>query len=241
MSMALTDRNQILAKVLASGVCHSDALVKHAGFGNSFPIVPGHEVVAEVVAVPDTEKRWKVGDWVGGAWHGGHCGAYKFNRPLSFGHQLSVQTGHCKPCRRGLFQMCVEETVNGVYRDGGYGEYVDLRTEAAVALSRDIDPAAYAPLLCAGVTVYNSLRRQNVMAGDLVAIQGLGGLGHLALQYVNKMGYRTVAISSSSAKKEFAMKLGAHEYIDSSKGGEYKRRPLLLCFCRLTDILRRYR
>jgi D-arabinose 1-dehydrogenase-like Zn-dependent alcohol dehydrogenase len=138
--------------------------------------------------------------------------------------------------------MCVEETVNGVYRDGGYGEYVDLRTEAAVALSRDIDPAAYAPLLCAGVTVYNSLRRQNVMAGDLVAIQGLGGLGHLALQYVNKMGYRTVAISSSSAKKEFAMKLGAHEYIDSSQGGESMQSALFRLYsCQLTFTLRRYR
>jgi D-arabinose 1-dehydrogenase-like Zn-dependent alcohol dehydrogenase len=148
-----------------------------------------------------------------------------------------IQTGHCKPCRRGLFQMCVEETVNGVFRDGGYGEYVDLRTEAAVALSRDIDPAAYAPLLCAGVTVYNSLRRQNVMSGDLVAVHGLGGLGHLALQYVSKMGYRTVAISSSASKKDFAMKLGAHDYIDSSQGGEYSPSSMFLsAHLRVTQI-----
>lgn len=115
--------------------------------------------------------------------------------------------------------MCNEKTVNGVYRDGGFGEYVDLRSEAAVSLSKDIDPATYAPLLCAGVTVFNSLRRQNVVSGDLVAVQGLGGLGHLALQYASKMGYRTVAISSSSDKKQFATQLGAHEYIDASQGG----------------------
>lgn len=126
--------------------------------------------------------------------------------------------GNCKACRRGLFQMCDEETVNGVYRDGGYGEYMYLRTEAAVKLHKGIDPVKYAPLLCAGVTVFNSLRQQHVTSGDLVAVSGLGGLGHLALQYANKMGFRTVAISSSADKKDFAMQLGAHEYIDTSKG-----------------------
>ncbi|ETN45081.1 uncharacterized protein HMPREF1541_09957 [Cyphellophora europaea CBS 101466] len=189
----------ILAKVLACGVCHSDAAVQVGAFGNSFPIVPGHEVVGEVVAVPESEKRWKIGDRVGGAWHGGHC-------------------GNCKACRRGLFQMCETETINGVMRDGGYAEYIDLRTEAVVKLDKEIDPAEYAPLLCAGVTVFNSLRQQGVTSGDLVAVSGLGGLGHLAIQYASKMGYRTVAISSSADKKKFASELGAHEYIDTSQG-----------------------
>lgn len=114
--------------------------------------------------------------------------------------------------------MCDTETINGVMRDGGYGEYFNVRSEAAVRLDKSIDPAAYAPLLCAGVTVFNGLRQQHVVPGDLVAVSGLGGLGHLALQYANKMGYRTVAISSNADKKDFATQLGAHDYIDTSKG-----------------------
>jgi len=114
--------------------------------------------------------------------------------------------------------MCEKEQINGVTRDGGYAEYVTLRTEAVVSVPSDVDPAAFCPLLCAGVTVFNSLRNQNVLPGSLVAVQGLGGLGHLALQYTSKMGYKTVAISSSSEKKDFAMQLGAHEYIDASQG-----------------------
>jgi D-arabinose 1-dehydrogenase-like Zn-dependent alcohol dehydrogenase len=199
VKLELPNSGEVLVKVLACGVCHSDHAVRFGLFGNSFPIVPGHEVIGEVVAVPDTEKKWKLGDRVGGPWHGGHD-----------------QT--CIPCQRGLFQMCENEAINGVTRDGGYGEYVTLRTEAVVRIPSDADPAAYCPLLCAGVTVFNSLRQQRVLAGATVAVQGLGGLGHLALQYASKAGYRTVAISSSSDKKEFATQLGAHEYIDASKG-----------------------
>lgn len=114
--------------------------------------------------------------------------------------------------------MCQNEAINGVTRNGGYGEYVILRTEAVVSVPRDVDPAEYAPLLCAGVTVFNSLRKQNITTGELVAVQGLGGLGHLALQYASKMGYKVVAISSSDAKQKFAKDLGANEYIDTSKG-----------------------
>ncbi|KAJ4570220.1 hypothetical protein HRR94_004435 [Exophiala dermatitidis] len=114
--------------------------------------------------------------------------------------------------------MCDNELINGVTKNGGYAEYVTLRTEAVVSVPQDVDPAAFCPLLCAGVTVFNSLRRQNVIAGSVVAVQGLGGLGHLALQYASKMGYRTVAISSSSEKKQFASQLGAHDYIDASAG-----------------------
>ena len=117
-----------------------------------------------------------------------------------------------------MFQICSNEAINGVTRDGGYGEYVTLRSEAVVRVPKDVDPAEYAPLLCAGVTTFNSLRNQKIIPGELVAVQGLGGLGHLALQYSNKMGYKTVAISSSGDKEKFARDLGAHEYIDASKG-----------------------
>jgi D-arabinose 1-dehydrogenase-like Zn-dependent alcohol dehydrogenase len=114
--------------------------------------------------------------------------------------------------------MCPNEQINGVTRNGGYAEYVTLRTEAVVSIPKDVDPVAFCPLLCAGVTTFNSLRNQKIISGSLVAVQGLGGLGHLALQYTSKMGYRTVAISTSSAKKDFAHQLGAHEYVDSSQG-----------------------
>ena len=125
--------------------------------------------------------------------------------------------GTCKACKRGLFQMCKNEAINGVTRDGGYGEYVILRTEAVVRVPTDVDPAEYAPILCAGITVFNSLRNQHIIPGDVVGVQGLGGLGHLALQYADKMGYKVVAISSSASKEEFARDLGAHGYIDGSK------------------------
>jgi D-arabinose 1-dehydrogenase-like Zn-dependent alcohol dehydrogenase len=113
--------------------------------------------------------------------------------------------------------MCKNEAINGVTRDGGYGEYVTLRTEAVVRVPKDVDPAEYAPILCAGITVFNSLRNQRIIPGEVVGVQGLGGLGHLALQYANKMGYKVVAISSSADKEKFARDLGAHEYIDGSK------------------------
>lgn len=113
--------------------------------------------------------------------------------------------------------MCKNGAVNGVTRDGGYAEYVLLRTEAVVSVPTDVDPVEYAPILCAGITVFNSIRKANITTGELVAIQGLGGLGHLAVQYANKMGYKVVALSSGDKKKDFAMKLGAHEYIDTSK------------------------
>ena len=113
--------------------------------------------------------------------------------------------------------MCSNEAINGVSRDGGYSEYVTLRSEAVVTIDKDLDPAVGAPLLCAGVTVFNSIRKMNIVQGDTVAIQGLGGLGHLGVQYARKMGYRTVALSSSDKKKDFAKKLGANDYIDGSK------------------------
>ncbi|KAK3683117.1 hypothetical protein LTR37_020555 [Vermiconidia calcicola] len=156
----------------------------------------GHEYVGDIVCVSSSEKKWKVGDRVGGAWHGGH----DFT---------------CRACSRGQFQMCKNKTINGVSRDGGYGQYATVRSEAAVRIPKDADPAKIAPLLCAGVTVFNGMRNMNITAGDTVAVQGLGGLGHLAIQYARKMGYHTVALSRGTAKKDFAMKLGATDYIDT--------------------------
>ncbi|KKY16385.1 putative alcohol dehydrogenase [Diplodia seriata] len=191
------EHGQILVKVKACGVCHSDEAVRTGAFGQP-PIVPGHEVIGSVVALGDGEKKWKVGDLVGGPWHGGHDGL-------------------CRQCNRGLFQMCDNEAINGVTRDGGYAEYVLLRTEAAVRIPEGMDVVKAAPLLCAGVTVFNAMRNMKVTAGGVVAIQGLGGLGHLAVQYSRKMGYRTVALSRDGSKKDFAMKLGATDYVDGSK------------------------
>ncbi|MCJ1338841.1 hypothetical protein MMC09_004130 [Bachmanniomyces sp. S44760] len=162
---------EILVKVLACGVCRSDEITQHAAWGNPLPMIPGHEIVGDVVAVGSGDKQWKVGDRVGGGWHGGHDNQ----------------------------------------------EYCILRTEAVVRVPHDADPAKTAPLLCAGVTVFNSVRQLNVTPGSLVAVQGLGGLGHLALQYLNKMGFKVVALSSSASKEKFAKELGAHEYIDTSK------------------------
>ena len=188
---------EFLVKTIACGVCHSDAMVQEGSFGNGFPIVPGHEVIGDVAAVPEGEKRWRVGDRVGGPWHGGHDAT-------------------CKQCQRGQFQMCQNGAVNGVSRDGGYAEYVLLRTEAVVKVPKEVDPVEYAPILCAGITVFNSIRKLSITPGEIVAVQGLGGLGHLAVQYANKMGYRVAALSSGDKKRDFAKKLGAHEYVDTS-------------------------
>lgn len=126
-------QGQVLVKVLACGVCHSDAGVQGGHFGNSFPRIPGHEVIGDIVELGEGEKNWTVGERVGGPWHGGHDST-------------------CKQCNRGLFQMCDNASVNGVTRDGGYAEYVLLNTEATVKVPRDVDPATYAPILCAGIT-----------------------------------------------------------------------------------------
>jgi len=196
--LELPKQGEILVKVLASGVCHSDAMVQAGHMGNSFPIIPGHETIGVVAAVGPDEKVWKVGERVGGAWHGGHDGS-------------------CKQCKRGQFQMCQNGAINGVTRNGGYAEYCTLRSEAVVPVPESVDPAEFAPQLCAGVTVFNAIRNMKVTGGEVVAIQGLGGLGHLALQYASKMGYKVVALSSSDKKEKFARDLGAVIYVDGSK------------------------
>ncbi|CAJ2500769.1 Uu.00g036220.m01.CDS01 [Anthostomella pinea] len=195
---------QVLVKVLACGVCHSDLFVQGGHLGDVFPRVPGHELIGDVVAVGSSVTRFKGGERVGGPWHGGHDKT-------------------CRSCARGQFQMCDNAAINGVSRDGGYAEYVLLREEAVVRVPKDIDAAEAAPLLCAGVTVFNSMRKMHIEQGNTVAIQGVGGLGHLAVQYANKMGYHVVAISSGDSKKDFATKLGAHVYIDSSKDDPVKQ------------------
>jgi D-arabinose 1-dehydrogenase-like Zn-dependent alcohol dehydrogenase len=130
--------------------------------------------------------------------------------------KITGHDGTCRSCQRGLFQTCENGAINGVTMDGGYAEYVLLRAEAAVRIPAGVDPAEAAPLLCAGVTTFNAMRRMGVMQGGLVAVQGLGGLGHLAVQFASRMGYEVVAISSGSDKREFATQLGAHHYVDAS-------------------------
>ncbi|RWA13889.1 hypothetical protein EKO27_g1224 [Xylaria grammica] len=195
---------QILVKVIACGVCHTDSFEASGAFGEMWPRVPGHEIIGDVVAVGERVTRFTKNDRVGGPWHGGHDSS-------------------CRSCARGQYQMCDNAQINGVSFDGGYAEYVLLNEVAAVRVPKDLDPAETAPLLCAGVTVFNAMRKQHVEQGNLVAVQGLGGLGHLAVQYANKMGYRVAAISSGSAKEDFARKLGAHDYIDSSKDDPVKQ------------------
>ncbi|PLB54584.1 alcohol dehydrogenase [Aspergillus steynii IBT 23096] len=190
--------NEILVKVEACGVCFSDMFVQNNIMGAGFPLVPGHEIVGRVAAVGASVSGWTAGDRIGGAWHGGHDGT-------------------CKACRKGMFQMCDEAVVNGETKNGGYGEYCLINQEAAVRVPKHLPAAKYAPILCAGVSVFNSLRQMKVPVGETVAVQGLGGLGHLAIQYASKLGYRVVAISRDGSKEKFVRELGAHEYIDSSK------------------------
>ena len=187
---------QVLVKVLACGVCFSDVATAGGHMGDIFPRVPGHEIVGDVVEVGAGVKSITTGQRVGGPWHGGHDQS-------------------CRACQHGQFQMCDNAAINGVTQDGGYAEYVLLRAEAVVRVPKELDPAEVAPLLCAGVTVFNSIRKQHVEQGALVAVQGLGGLGHLAVQYADKMGYEVAVISSGDDKAEFAKSLGAYHYINS--------------------------
>jgi D-arabinose 1-dehydrogenase-like Zn-dependent alcohol dehydrogenase len=192
---------QIRVKVEACGVCHSDALTKAGAYpGLTLPRVPGHEIAGRVDAVGPNVTAWRVGDRVGVGWHGGHCFT-------------------CRACRKGLFINCEKAQVTGISFDGGYAEYAVVPFEAAARIPDGIDAADAGPLLCAGVTTYNSLRHSGARPGDTVAVQGIGGLGHLAIQYARAMGFRTVAISHGADKEALARQLGAHEYIDTLKTG----------------------
>jgi len=185
-------------KVQACGICHSDSLVKEGHWpGLQYPRIPGHEVVGTVDAVGVGVAPWKPGQRVGVGWHGGHC-------------------GHCDPCRNGDFFGCqVALQITGISFDGGYAEYMVAPAIALAMVPGDLSPVEAAPLMCAGITTYNALRNSLARPGDLVAVLGLGGLGHLGVQYAVKMGFRTVGIARGQDKETFARKLGAQHYIDS--------------------------
>lgn len=193
------ERRQVRIKVEACGVCHSDVLVKEGMPGLQYPRIPGHEVAGRIDAVGDDVPNWKVGQRVGVGWHGGHCFV-------------------CDACRRGDFIICKNQKITSLTFDGGYAEYMVAPAEAVAAIPDDLAAADAAPLMCAGITTFNSLRRASVLAGSTVAIQGIGGLGHLGIQYARQMGLRTVAIGRGADKEALAKKLGAHHYIDTDKG-----------------------
>ncbi len=193
-------RGQVRIKVEACGICHSDQLVKEGYWpGIQYPRVPGHEIAGRIDAVGADVTLWKPGQRVGVGWHGGHC-------------------FQCDACRRGDFVLCQFGKITAITFDGGYEEYVVVPAEAVAAMPDDLPADEAAPLLCAGITVFNSLRNAGARSGDLVAVQGIGGLGHLGIQYARQMGFRTVAIGRGKDKRPLAEKLGAHEYVDTSAG-----------------------
>jgi D-arabinose 1-dehydrogenase-like Zn-dependent alcohol dehydrogenase len=193
-------RGQVRIKVEACGICHSDLLVKEGYWpGIQYPRVPGHEIAGRIDAVGPDVTQWKPGQRVGVGWHGGHCFV-------------------CDPCRRGDFIQCRFEKITAISFDGGYGEYMIAPAEAVAAIPDGLKAEEAAPLLCAGITTFNSLRHSGATPGQLVAIQGIGGLGHLGIQYARHMGFRTVAIGRGADKKALAQKLGAHEYMNTDAG-----------------------
>lgn len=188
----------VRVKVEACGICHSDALTKEGLWpGIEYPRVPGHEVAGVIDALGASVEGWKAGDRVGIGWYGGHC-------------------GHCDSCRRGDFLLCrTERRVSGITLDGGYADYMIASAQTLARIPADLSAIDAAPLLCAGVTTFNSLRNSGARPGDLVAVLGVGGLGHLGVQYAARMGFRTVAIARGRDKEPLARQLGAVHYIDS--------------------------
>jgi D-arabinose 1-dehydrogenase-like Zn-dependent alcohol dehydrogenase len=188
---------QVRIKVQACGVCHSDVLtVEGAWPGIQYPRVPGHEVAGIIDAVGAGVSTWKKGQRVGVGWHGG-------------------QDNTCPECRRGDFRNCRNLKISGISYDGGYQEYMVAPVEALAAIPDSLKDAEAAPLLCAGITTYNALRHSGAFPGDLVAVQGIGGLGHLGVQFANKFGYKVAAIGRGPEDAALAKKLGASVYIDS--------------------------
>jgi D-arabinose 1-dehydrogenase-like Zn-dependent alcohol dehydrogenase len=188
---------EVRIRVQACGICHSDMLTKNGGFPwQTYPRVPGHEVVGIIDELGTGVTEWKKGDRVGVGWHGGHCFV-------------------CDSCRRGDFVTCQNEAITGLTRDGGYSEYMLARHEALALVPAGLDSADAGPLMCAGITTFNALRNSGARPGDLVGVQGIGGLGHLGVQYAAKAGYRTVAIGRGPENGALAKKLGAFAYIDT--------------------------
>jgi len=191
------EAGQVRIKVQACGVCHSDVLTKEGLWpGIQYPRIPGHEVAGVVDEVGAGVSAWKKGQRVGVGWHGGHDNT-------------------CRECRRGDFRNCQNVKISGISYDGGYQQYMVAPVEALVAIPNSLSDADAAPLLCAGITTYNALRHSGALPGDLVAVQGIGGLGHLGVQFANKFGYKVAAIGRGPENAALAKKLGAHVYIDS--------------------------
>jgi D-arabinose 1-dehydrogenase-like Zn-dependent alcohol dehydrogenase len=191
------DAGHVRIKVQACGVCHSDVLTVEGYWpGIQYPRVPGHEVAGIIDEVGAGVSEWKKGQRVGVGWHGG-------------------QDGTCPECRRGDFRNCRNLKIAGISYDGGYQQYMVAPVEALVAIPESLSDVDAAPLLCAGVTTYNALRHNGAFPGDLVAVQGIGGLGHLGIQFANKFGYKVAAIGRGSENATLAKKLGASVYIDS--------------------------
>jgi D-arabinose 1-dehydrogenase-like Zn-dependent alcohol dehydrogenase len=191
------EAGKVRIKVEACGVCHSDVFVKDGLWpGIEYPRVPGHEIAGRIDAVGSNVTEWKTGQRAGVGWHGGHCFV-------------------CEPCRRGDFAMCVNRKITGFDFDGGYAQYVIVPAAAVAAIPDQIPAEEAAPFMCAGVTVFNALRHAGASGGDLVAVLGVGGLGHLGIQYAHQMGFETVAIGKGNNKEPLAKKLGAQHYIDT--------------------------
>jgi D-arabinose 1-dehydrogenase-like Zn-dependent alcohol dehydrogenase len=189
---------QVRVKVEACGICHSDSLVKEGIWpGLQYPRVPGHEIAGRVDAVGANATSWAVGQRVGVGWHGGHCFV-------------------CEQCRRGDFAMCVNRKVTGIDFDGGYATHVIVPAAALAAIPDDLPAEEAGPFMCAGVTVFNALRNSGARAGEVVAVHGIGGLGHLGVQYARRMGFNTVAINRGKDKEELARQLGAQHYVDAT-------------------------
>jgi D-arabinose 1-dehydrogenase-like Zn-dependent alcohol dehydrogenase len=190
--------NEVLIKVEACGVCHGDALVKEGRYpGITYPRVPGHEVVGTIEKLGSLAGNWKVGERVGVGWHGGHC-------------------FQCSACRRGDYWACESSLTTGLSADGGYAEHMVARSEVLTAIPKELGSVDAAPIICAGRTTFGALKGCGARGGDLVAIQGFGGLGHLAVQYASKLGYRTVVLSRGREKEALARELGAQVYIDTT-------------------------
>ncbi|HZR81569.1 MAG TPA: alcohol dehydrogenase [Candidatus Binatia bacterium] len=192
-------RGEVRIRVQACGVCHSDVVTKDGLLpGIAYPRIPGHEIVGVVEALGADVARWQPGQRVGVGWNGGYC-------------------GRCDACRRGDFFACQTATfVTGVTSDGGYADYVVARSEAVARVPDELASTDAAPLLCAGVTTFNALRNSGARPGDVVAVLGIGGLGHLGVQYAAKMGFRTVAIARGADKEPLARELGAWRYVDNA-------------------------
>src|SRR3954468_7055399 len=188
---------EVLVRVEACGICHSDAFAKDGYPGVTWPVVPGHEIAGEIAKVGERVEGWQERDRAGVGWFGGNC-------------------GHCEACRAGDLIACENMGVPGVTFDGGYADYVVVPAAALAKLPEDLSAEEAAPLMCAGITPFNALRRTGALPGALVAVLGVGGLGHLAIQYASRLGFEVVALARGTEKEELARELGARHYIDTT-------------------------